>query len=146
MHNKRNENIRSLYETFIALERKWANEWNHHNEVGLSRSHILILEILLAEGPKRPSSIAEQLQITTGGVTVLTNKLIKDQFIRKTQNNRDRRVFILEITELGESILKKARAQIEQQMDKMFGMLSDDEVQSLRDIFNKCLVGNSNKN
>ncbi|MGG4491278.1 MarR family winged helix-turn-helix transcriptional regulator [Metabacillus idriensis] len=141
MSKKRSENIVSLFEIFVSLERKWMNDWNHLNEVGLSKTHILILQILETEGLKRPSILAEQLQITTGGVTVLTSKLIKDGFVQKCQNERDRRAYNLEITESGKDLLHSARSQINQQIQKMFGMLSDDEIQKLRDIFYKCLMG-----
>ncbi|MCM3595998.1 MarR family transcriptional regulator [Metabacillus idriensis] len=141
MSKKRSENIVSLFEIFVSLERKWMNDWNHLNEVGLSKTHILILQILETEGLKRPSILAEQLQITTGGVTVLTSKLIKDGFVQKCQNERDRRAYNLEITDSGKDLLHSARSQINQQIQKMFGMLSDDEIQNLRDIFYKCLMG-----
>ncbi|TDL82918.1 MarR family winged helix-turn-helix transcriptional regulator [Peribacillus frigoritolerans] len=140
MSKKRSENIVSLFEIFVSLERKWMNDWNHLNEVGLSKTHILILQILETEGLKRPSILAEQLQITTGGVTVLTSKLIKDGFVQKCQNERDRRAYNLEITDSGKDLLHSARSQINQQIQKMFGMLSDDEIQNLRDIFYKCLM------
>ncbi|MFY0758237.1 MarR family transcriptional regulator [Metabacillus dongyingensis] len=141
MNKKRSENIVSLFEIFVSLERKWMNDWNHLNEVGLSKTHILILQILETEGLKRPSILAEQLQITTGGVTVLTSKLIKDGFVQKCQNERDRRAYNLEITDSGKNLLHSARSQINQQIQKMFGMLSDEEIQNLRDIFYKCLMG-----
>lgn len=141
MNTKRNENIVSLFEIFVSLERKWMNDWNHVNQVGLSKTHILILQILETEGLKRPSLLAEQLQITTGGVTVLTSKLIKDGFVQKCQSERDRRAYNLEITETGKVLLHSARKQINQQIENMFGMLSDEEIQNLRDIFYKCLVG-----
>ncbi|MDQ0859030.1 MarR family winged helix-turn-helix transcriptional regulator [Bacillus sp. V2I10] len=141
MNKKRSENIVSLFEIFVSLERKWMNDWNHLNEVGLSKTHILILQILETEGLKRPSILAEQLQITTGGVTVLTSKLIKDGFVQKCQNERDRRAYNLEITDSGKNLLHSARSQINQQIQKMFGMLSDEEIQKLRDIFYKCLMG-----
>ncbi|KIL51816.1 MarR family winged helix-turn-helix transcriptional regulator [Jeotgalibacillus soli] len=141
MNEKRIDNISSLYEIFFSLERKWTNEWNHHNEVGLSKTHLFLLKILGVEGSKRPSILAEQLNITTGGVTVLTSKLIKDGYVVKTQNDRDRRAYNLEITEAGRELLESARKQINEQIDKMFGMLSDGEVQNLKDIFYKCLVG-----
>ena len=46
MDPKRRENLAALFEVMSALERKVANEWNHHNELGFSKSHILILEYL----------------------------------------------------------------------------------------------------
>ncbi|MDM5332229.1 MarR family transcriptional regulator [Ureibacillus composti] len=137
MDNQKLENLNSLFEVVASLERKWANEWNQHNILGFSKSHILLLDLLAKEGPKRPSTIAERLKVTTGGVTVLTTKLLKCGFIEKTQNNADRRASQIAITTEGEKILEESRAQVTAMAQSMFGMLSNEEIQTLHNIFDK---------
>jgi len=137
--------ITSLFEVVSSIERKWANEWNNHNVLGFSKSHILILDYLSQEGPKRPSAIADRLKVTTGGVTVLTSKLINAGFIEKTQHATDRRASQLKITSDGEDILEESRQQVSAIIQNMFGMLSADEVQTLRDIFAKLLNAEPNR-
>ena len=141
MNETRRESIASLFEIVSSLERKWANEWNSHNTIGLSKTHIFILDLLHAEGPMRPSALAERLHVTTGGVTVLTTKLIKAGYIIKTQNPTDRRASQLEITEAGHNLLVTAHEHITNIVDRMFGMLTEEEIHSLRTIFSKCLLG-----
>lgn len=137
MDNQKLENLNSLFEVVASLERKWANEWNQHNILGFSKSHILLLDLLAKEGPKRPSTIAERLKVTTGGVTVLTTKLLKCGFIEKTQNNADRRASQIAITTEGEKILEESRAQVTAMAQSMFGMLSNEEIKTLHNIFDK---------
>ncbi|MFJ8101313.1 MULTISPECIES: MarR family winged helix-turn-helix transcriptional regulator [unclassified Lysinibacillus] len=139
MDQEKERAITSLFEVVSSIERKWANEWNNHNVLGFSKSHILILDYLSQEGPKRPSAIADRLKVTTGGVTVLTSKLINAGFIEKTQHATDRRASQLKITVDGENILEDSRQQVSAIIQNMFGMLSADEVQTLRDIFAKLL-------
>lgn len=141
MNEARRESITSLFEVVSSLERKWANEWNSHNTIGLSKTHIFILKLLESEGPMRPSSLAEKLHVTTGGVTVLTTKLLKAGYINKTQNPTDRRASQLEITDTGHELLEAALEHIKSIVDRMFGMLTEDEIHSLRSIFSKCLIG-----
>ncbi|MEO4053942.1 MarR family transcriptional regulator [Solibacillus sp. CAU 1738] len=138
MNQERREHLASLFETIAALERKIANEWNSLNELGFSKSHILILEFLANEGPKRPSAIAEHLKVTTGGVTVLTTKLLKSGFIEKTQNENDRRASQITITNAGMDVLEQSREQVNALVTHLFGMLTDEEINSLRRIFKKC--------
>lgn len=140
MDQEKQQAISSLFEVVFSIERKWANEWNNHNVLGFSKSHILILDYLSQEGPKRPSAIADRLKVTTGGVTVLTTKLINAGFIEKTQHATDRRALQLKITPDGEEILEQSRQQVSEIINNMFGMLSAEEVQTLRDIFAKCLL------
>ncbi len=138
MNDERREHLASLFETIAALERKIANEWNSGNVLGFSKSHILILDFLANEGPKRPSAIAEHLKVTTGGVTVLTTKLLKSGYIEKTQNENDRRASQITITHAGMKVLEQSREQVESLVTNLFGMLTDDEIDSLRQIFKKC--------
>ncbi|MDI7741036.1 MarR family transcriptional regulator [Lysinibacillus fusiformis] len=146
MDNQRHEVLSSLFEVVSSLERKWANEWNQQNNLGFSKSHILLLDLLAKEGPKRPSAIAERLKVTTGGVTVLTTKLINAGFIEKTQSNADRRASQIAITSEGEKILKESRSQVSAMVNAMFGMLTNDEIQTLHNIFEKCLVNGNGQN
>lgn len=142
MNNEGKErSITSLFEIAASLERKWANEWNSHNSIGLSKTHILLLDILNNDGPTRPSELAERLHVTTGGVTVLTTKLIKAGAIQKTKNEADRRAFQLAITDEGSKQLEHAYDHIDHMVHRMFGMLSEEEVNSLRKIFTKLLLG-----
>lgn len=136
---QRRESLVALFDSISALERKVANEWNNHNHLGFSKSHILILEFLANEGPKRPSAIAERLKVTTGGVTVLTNKLLKSGFIEKTPSENDRRAATISITTAGLDVLKESRLQIDTLIFKLFGMLSEEEIKILRTIFQKCI-------
>ncbi|CAM5184127.1 Putative HTH-type transcriptional regulator YusO OS=Lysinibacillus sphaericus OX=1421 GN=yusO_3 PE=4 SV=1 [Lysinibacillus sphaericus] len=73
-------------------------------------------------------------------MTVLTTKLINAGFIEKTQHATDRRASQLVITTEGEDILEESRQQVSEIINNMFGMLSAEEVQTLRDIFAKCLL------
>ncbi|MGE7696180.1 MarR family winged helix-turn-helix transcriptional regulator [Lysinibacillus sp. NPDC094177] len=145
MDQEKERAITSLFEVVSSIERKWANEWNNHNVLGFSKSHILILDYLSQEGPKRPSAIADRLKVTTGGVTVLTSKLINAGFIEKTQHATDRRASQLKITADGENILEESRLQVSDLIHNMFGMLTAEEVQTLRDIFSKLLNAEPNR-
>jgi DNA-binding MarR family transcriptional regulator len=137
--DRRNNGITALFEVATAIERKWANEWNSHNNLGLSKTHILLLDLLDSKGPLRPSDLAETLHVTTGGVTVLTSKLIKAEYIKKQQNPSDRRASQLEITDAGKALLEDAYDHIEALVNRMFGMLTPEEIKTLQVIFIKCL-------
>ena len=137
MDQKHREQLKALFETMAELERKMANEWNSRNNLGFSKSHILLLTFLEEEGPKRPSAIAERLKVTTGGVTVLTTKLIKGGFIERIQSESDKRSAQIHITNDGKEILKQSRLHVETMFNDMFSMLSSEEIDTLKSIFKK---------
>lgn len=138
MNEQKREQISAFFETMSSLERKIANQWNSHDQLGFSKSHIFILAFLHTEGPKRPSAIAEKLKVTTGGVTVLTAKLLKAGLIEKTQHETDRRASQIHITETGIEILEQSKKQIDMVFENLFGMLDEDELKTLTQIFAKC--------
>lgn len=144
MDPQKQQSISALFETVTSLERKLMNEWNQHNELGFSKSHILLLRFLANEGPKRPSAIAEHLKVTTGGVTVLTTKLIKAGLVERKQNEVDRRAALIHITDTGYEMLDTAQSHVDTLFDKLFGMLTTEEIDTLRTIFNKCLLDKRN--
>ena len=139
MNEQRRKSLIELFESISTLERKVANEWNSRNELGFSKSHIKILDLLATEGPKRPSAIAEKLQVTTGGVTVLTTKLIKSGYIEKTQNELDRRTAQITITKEGLHVLESSKYYIDSLTEGIFGNLTTEEIQTLRALFLKCI-------
>lgn len=145
MDNQRYETISALFEVVASLERKWSNEWNQINELGFSKTHILLLDLLAKEGPKRPSVIADRLKITTGGVTVLTSKLLKGGYIQKTQSSNDRRASQIAITPAGRKVLEESKTQVIALIHSMFGMLTNEEIRTLHSIFEKCLEHNQQK-
>lgn len=138
MNEEKREQLAALFETMSSLERKIANQWNSHDSLGFSKSHILILAFLHTEGPKRPSAIAEKLKVTTGGVTVLTTKLLKAGLIEKTQNETDRRASQIHITEEGIDVLESSKQQVDTLFENIFGMLNEDELKTLTQLFEKC--------
>lgn len=139
MNEHREKSLLQLFESISALERQVANEWNSRNDLGFSKSHIKILELLATEGPKRPSALADRLQVTTGGVTVLTTKLLKSGYIEKTPNEIDRRAAQITITEDGLEVLHSSKNHINSLAENLFGNLSNDEITLLHQLFQKCL-------
>lgn len=139
MEQMRREQLSSLFEAMAELERKIANEWNSHNELGFSKSHILLLGLLAKEGPKRPSAIADRLKVTTGGVTVLTTKLIKGGFIERVQSESDKRSAQIHITDDGLKVLDQSREHVDNLFTELFGMLTIEEIDTLKTLFKKCV-------
>ena len=134
MEKRRKKALVEIQELFNAINKNVALDWAHHDETGLSLSHVCILEMLASEGAKRPSDLAEMLQITTGGITSLSHRLTEGSLVKKVSNEKDRRAILLEVTEKGKDVLKQALGQRENMMDRLFGSLSDTDIDYLKQI------------
>ncbi|MEW9673265.1 MarR family winged helix-turn-helix transcriptional regulator [Ammoniphilus sp. 3BR4] len=134
INDERKKNLLDVQEIFTALTRKATNEWNQLNQTDLCITHVLILQLLEERGPQRPTYLADELQITTGGITGLTNKLAKEDLIQRSMSEQDRRAIHLEITDRGRDILGSAIKQIDELTERLFGSLPDKDLRELRRI------------
>jgi DNA-binding MarR family transcriptional regulator len=125
---------------FTVQTKIWALEWNKNDDLGISSTHVTILNILVNEGSKQAKDLVEALFITSGGVTGVTDRLVQAGLIlRKKDEEGDRRSIIFEITDKGREVLILANEKKNQLMEKMYRSLADDEIHHLYQIYAKML-------
>lgn len=56
--------------------------------------------------PKTMSEVASKLEITMGTLTVAISHLVKKGYVKKEKNLKDRRVFMLSLTDKGKTLYK----------------------------------------
>lgn len=134
MDEQRRNDLIEIQELFNAITKKAVLDWQGHDKTGLSLSHVMILEILQAEGEQRPSDLATVMQITTGGITSLSNRLTEKGLIVKVADQTDRRVSRLAITDRGREVLKEALLERDGMVDRLFGSLADEDIQYMKKI------------
>ncbi|MBD2872673.1 MarR family transcriptional regulator [Paenibacillus sp. IB182493] len=120
--------MRRLDESFRQVRRQVNAEWNTYNVHGLGMTHGRMLTILAESGPQKASALAEQLLITSGGVTGIADRLIELGYIRRTRGEQDRRVVMLGITDEGMknvALIETVRTKI---MFKLFDGMSIEEM------------------
>ena len=66
--------------------------------VGVSVPELIALEHLDHDGSLGPSDLAHRLQMTTGAVTALVDRLEKEGYVRREPHPRDRRRVLLKRT------------------------------------------------
>ena len=66
----------------------------------------IVLEGLL-EGDKCPTELAEICESTTAAITLITDKLLFRRLITREQNPKDRRRFIISVTDKGRGLLNE---------------------------------------
>lgn len=65
------------------------------------------LAILKEHGAVPVQKIAKKIDITSGSMTYIVNKLIKNDFIIKTKSSEDTRVYLLKLSIQGEEFFNK---------------------------------------
>ncbi|WEK55117.1 MAG: MarR family transcriptional regulator [Candidatus Cohnella colombiensis] len=137
----RAELLESYAENHVIHRRLFDAEWNRQNTTGLTYSQKSILILLNREGPKQSKHFVTELSITSGGITGITDKLLKEGYIQRSYDvTRDRRAVVYEITESGRSILKELEMVYEKVLTTVFAAISDAEVAMLEHIYRKLTV------
>jgi len=134
----RYELIKSYISNVTLHKRMWQMEWNRLNPTDLSYSEYNVLAYLNNEGPKQAKDLVQNLQITSGGITAICNKLIeKGLLTRKREDQRDRRAVSLAITDAGRVTADKLESITKKGQMELFSNLSIAEIAIINEIYKK---------
>ena len=124
------EMIQALFQFSIDLEKSIEH---FHSKNGFSRSRYLILMVLLHEEGNRlaPNEIAQKLNVTRGNMTGIVDCLIKDGYVKKYQDEKDRRQVWIEMTAAGDDYLKKVFPDYFKRLGKMMSVITRAEGEEL---------------
>jgi DNA-binding MarR family transcriptional regulator len=105
--------------------------------VGLRLTDMQCINVLDLMGPSTPGELARSTGLTTGGVTVMLDRLEKAGFVKRVPNPRDRRSVLVR---LNPTKLKKVQAfygEIDERMVALLDETPDRELRSVVDLFAK---------
>ena len=97
------------------------------SKTGLGLSDFSIMEVLLHKGPLTINQIGEKVLLTSGSMTVAINRLQSKGLVKRIQDPADGRCFYVHLTKKGRKTIKIAFAKHEQNLEKIAGVLSDNE-------------------
>ena len=104
---------------------------------GISRNQFELLYSISLENTKPMRYYGEKLMISKPNLTVMADKLIKDNYAQRTYEPGDRRIIILSVTKKGEEFLEDQIRRIKQKMILGFNELSDADAQRLNEILDE---------
>ena len=96
-------NIRSIFELQSLIDTLFFKSFIQHYTMplGLNQTHLKALINIRFNDGCPMSDISHRLGMEKGSFTPVANKLIANDFIRKTRSQTDKRVYNLELTEKG---------------------------------------------
>jgi DNA-binding MarR family transcriptional regulator len=97
----------------------------------------VLLRISRSGGQMKMADIADQVVITTGGITKLIDRLIEQGYIKRQPCNEDRRIVWACITDKGTKAFKEALTSHNASLKKHMSGLTDSEIQTVSKIMNK---------
>jgi|GEM_PF-5426869 len=113
----------------------YMHDWN---KSGMSMTQLSILELLANEGSKRVKELAQNVQVTSGGVTLICDKMIQQGYVRRLrEESQDRRSVFLEITEKGREVYAEMAEFRMNILSEHFIALTNDDLREWNRIYTK---------
>ena len=116
-------------EVLVALARIVRSANSNARETGkasgLSPSHLLVLQLLEAEGARKAGEIAKELAFSKPTITAILDSLGDRGLIERTRDANDGRSVIVSLTELGRNVLLAVPASFQAQFLDRFNGLPD---------------------
>ncbi|CAG36226.1 MarR family winged helix-turn-helix transcriptional regulator [Desulfotalea psychrophila] len=109
------------------------SSWEHSvvKESGLSPTQMHTIEIIGHNQEMRMKELAEKLGITTGTLTVGIDKLEKQGLVQRKPHEKDRRSWLIVLTERGEAMFKEHHRFHQAFTQDICAELTSEEVASL---------------
>jgi MarR family transcriptional regulator, organic hydroperoxide resistance regulator len=111
LHDSLVRNIRQFIAGTILYNQQVADS------MGLHLTDMQCFGVLELLGPVTPGTLAERTGLTTGGVTVMLDRLQKEGFVKRVPNPNDRRSVLVHINEKKMEKIRPYYAEITQQLE-----------------------------
>jgi DNA-binding MarR family transcriptional regulator len=108
------------------------------SKVGLSsQKHAILMAISYIQGPATVSGVANWIDRTPNGVSMIVDRMVKDDLVQRVSDLPDRRAVRLVITKKGKAIFKQATMLGWELIQEVLSGLSDEEISTLNSLFDK---------
>ncbi|MBU3182185.1 MarR family winged helix-turn-helix transcriptional regulator [Clostridium psychrophilum] len=109
----------------------------------ITRAHVSLMRFLKIEGLCKMSNLAKILYVSKPNVTVLVEKLVEFNMVKRKSDEKDRRVIYIELTDIGCNFLQKRTETMKAAFCKSIQKFSTDDLILLNKTLNnmKKLVG-----
>ncbi|CAM3190546.1 MarR family transcriptional regulator [Paenibacillus lupini] len=122
---------------FRRMVRRFVKERDKISIEDIALPGFLILRTIQQSGLQKLGDLAEQLDLTSGAITALCDKLEAKGFAERRRMQGDRRNVWLDITEEGRQVLERYPNLGQRGVKLLFGGFTEDELACQKEIFEK---------
>ncbi|AIQ62057.1 transcriptional regulator [Paenibacillus stellifer] len=125
---------------FRKMVRRFVKERDRISVEGIALPGMMILHKIIREGEQRLSDLAEQLDLTSGAITALCDKLDAAGFTVRRRKEGDRRTVLLGITDKGREMFERHRDVGSACITLLFEGFGAEELNSQARAFEKVII------
>lgn len=124
INNTLNEVLVKLFRDINTIEER-AIRTGEYRDVTTNDMHVI--EAIGMEDAKNMTSVARELEVTTGTLTISINGLVKKGYVNRTRSEEDRRVVLISLSDKGIRAYLHHQKFHEQMIDAVIAGLSEEE-------------------
>lgn len=129
-----NDVLVKLFRDINTLEER-AIRTEEYRDVTANDMHVI--EAIGPEGTKNMTSVARELEVTTGTLTISVNSLVKKGYVNRTRSEEDRRVVLISLSDRGQKAYLHHRKFHEEMIDAVLRELTEEEQCALEKALSK---------
>jgi DNA-binding MarR family transcriptional regulator len=121
-----NELLVNMFNEVLTIEEK-ALITKEFSNISITDMHI-IEAIGLGSG-RNMSSVAKDLDITVGTLTIAINNLVKKGYVNRNRSTKDRRVVLISLSDTGKKAYNHHEDFHKNMIEEIIAMLKDEEIE-----------------
>ncbi|NLM20347.1 MAG: MarR family transcriptional regulator [Peptococcaceae bacterium] len=119
-----NELLVKLFNDILQIEEQ-ALKSDQFQDLSISEIHVL--EEIGLEGSRNMSSVARDLNITIGTLTIAINNLLRKGYVTRRRSQEDRRIVLISLTDKGQEAFRHHADFHDEMINTTISRLSEDE-------------------
>ncbi|MCD8084189.1 MAG: MarR family transcriptional regulator [Clostridiales bacterium] len=123
-----NDALVNLFRDVMSLEEGFLITEDYRD---ITNNDIHVIHAIGLREPKNMSTIARELSVTVGSLTIAMNSLVKKGYVNRTRGDRDRRVVYISLSEKGRMVYNHHEAFHHRMIDAVLKELTQEETESL---------------
>ena len=105
--------------------------------LGIKLRQLMLLSYLRSGAPALQQQLCESMWMDPNNCVLLLNEMEEMGYVERRRDSADRRRHVVDITDAGRAALERAERAQEAIGDELFGVLSDDERETLRSLLSR---------
>jgi DNA-binding MarR family transcriptional regulator len=116
------------------------SRWGPRERAGLLRSwhrgslslvHLMVLNLLEAEGPQSMGRLAEALDVSVASATGIVDRMERRGLVERERGEVDRRLILVSLTPVGAAVFSEMSARRRERLTRLVGALTDRQIAGL---------------
>jgi len=123
--------VNDLVALIVFIRNNFSRPADQITRLRLYTGHFRVLAIVYRKGPLPMSELAAEMGISKQQLTPLVDRLIKDGLVTRNEDEHDRRIKRVEMTEEGRQAFRNLGAELRRSLGERLKVIPEDQLEEL---------------